>query len=198
MRCGQIEALHSYLADNLSSVLNPEELLRADWVARVSALDLFVHELIAQKAQEVFLGKLTTPPAYKKLRLPMATIHECLNSTSDNSRTSAFDLQLRSQLSFVSYQLPEPIADGIRMVSDIELWKCVAIELGAEERFAANEAKKIKKQLSLIVSRRNKIAHEGDVAPGPTREPWPIDANQLIDVREFIYKITTAINKVVG
>jgi hypothetical protein len=46
-RCAQLSALHTYLENNVAGILQPD-VLRAEWVARVSALDLYVHELIAQ------------------------------------------------------------------------------------------------------------------------------------------------------
>lgn len=55
-RCSQISALHAYLAKNVSAVLSPDELLRAEWVARLSALDLYIHELVAQSMVETFEG----------------------------------------------------------------------------------------------------------------------------------------------
>lgn len=55
-RCAEIEALHTYMAGQLTAVLSPDELLRAEWVARVSALDLYVHELIAQNMLKIFEG----------------------------------------------------------------------------------------------------------------------------------------------
>lgn len=47
-RCDELTAMHAYLANQLTPALRPDELLRAEWVARVSALDLYVHELVAQ------------------------------------------------------------------------------------------------------------------------------------------------------
>ena len=45
--------------------------------------------------------------------------------------SAAFDLEVRSKLSRVTYQLPDDIADGIRLVSACELWDDIAVSKGA-------------------------------------------------------------------
>ena len=53
-RCAELRTLYSYLASNLTTAFQPDELLRAEWAARVSALDLYVHELVAEKMLQIF------------------------------------------------------------------------------------------------------------------------------------------------
>jgi hypothetical protein len=43
----------------------------------------------------------------------------------------AFDLEIRTKLARVTDQFPDDIADGIRMVSPIELWNEIARHHGA-------------------------------------------------------------------
>ena len=38
--------LHAYVINNFAPVFQPDELLRAEWAMRVSALDLYVHEVV--------------------------------------------------------------------------------------------------------------------------------------------------------
>lgn len=52
------------------------------------------------------------------------------------------------------------IAEGIRLISDKKLWDEVAHKMGKP-----NREKEIKQELSSIVERRNKIAHEADIEP---------------------------------
>jgi hypothetical protein len=47
------------------------------------------------------------------------------------------------------------------------------------------------KRLAIIVDRRNKIVHEGDLQPMVPRTPWLID-------RGDVSQVTTLINDVVG
>ena len=56
LRCDELSGLQTYLSKNVSAVVKTEELLRAEWMSRVSALDLFVHELVAQSMLQIFQG----------------------------------------------------------------------------------------------------------------------------------------------
>lgn len=193
-RCAYLTTLHAYLANNVSSVMQPDELLRAEWVARVSALDLYIHELVAQRMLEIFDGLKSPTPAYLKFKIKNDTLERIRSVKIKTDASAAFDLDIRNQLSFLTYQDPEKIADGIRLFSPIELWNEVALKCGATLSNQNTVAKTVKKDLSLIVERRNKIAHEGDLQPALPRQPWPISATDLVFVKETIEKIVRAID----
>jgi hypothetical protein len=195
-RCTQLTTLHNYIATNTSSVLQPDELLRAEWVARVSALDLYVHELIAQRMLEIFQGHRPTCNGYKRFQISNDTVHRIRLSASQYDADAAFDLDVRTQLGFLSFQDPERIADGVRLCSSVELWNEVAVNLGATPQTRTDDAKRLKKELSLIVLRRNQIAHEGDLRPTPTRDPWQIAKADVRDVALRLDSIVRAIDKV--
>ena len=195
-RCSLLSGLHAYLAANAAAVMQPEELLRAEWVARVAALDLYIHELVAQRLLEIFEG--TRPPTtnYVALRISNGTIDRIRTSTTSGDAARAFDLDIRTQLSTVTYQDPEKIADGIRLFSTVELWNSVALQLGASQATKTSYAKSLKTQLSLIVKRRNKIAHEGDLEPVAPRVPTAMNRADVLVVSQFIEQIVRAIDVV--
>lgn len=196
-RCTQLSVLQAYLAKNVSAVLNPEELLRAEWVARVSALDLYVHELVAQGMLSIFDGRRPATSAYLRFHIPLEVVSRFRAAQSLTDAAAAFDLEVREQLAILTFQHPDKIADGVRLFSPAELWNDVATKLGATSSNKTNEAKKTKQQLSLIVSRRNQIAHEGDLQPTQLREPWPISRTDLEIVTLTLEKIVHAIDTVV-
>lgn len=193
-RCEQLSALHAFLANNLSAVLRPDEILRAEWVARVSALDLYVHELVAQRMLAIFEGRFPKTAAYSAFRIPTETLDRIRSSTVPSDTSAAFDFEVRKQLGLLTFQDPEKIADGVRLCSNAELWLCVAEKLGATAQPKVAEAKAIKRTLAAIVQRRNKIAHEGDLQPGIPRTPWPISQPDLTTVSSFVEKIVRAID----
>ena len=164
-RCSEIETLHSYLVGKLTAAMSAEELLRAEWVARVSALDLFIHELVAQNMLRIFEGTRRSCAGFSKFHCSSDALLRVRNAVSTADAAAAFDLEVRSKLSRVTYQFPEEIADGIRLVSECELWNDVALAKGATAATKSAQAKGLKKDLSLIVERRNKIVHEGDLQP---------------------------------
>jgi len=199
-RCGQLSALHAYLAGKVTAVLHPEEILRAEWVARVAALDLYVHELTAQGMVSIFEGRLPSTPAYQRFAVPNETLDRIRHAISVGApapASAAFDLFVRTDLGRRTFQYPDDIADAIRLFSSMELWNEVALRFGATPANKSETAKSIKKTLSLVIERRNKIAHEGDLQPPPLREPWPISHADLAFVRQHIEGIVKPIEVLV-
>ncbi|MBT9446530.1 MAG: hypothetical protein IV086_12585 [Hyphomonadaceae bacterium] len=195
-RANLLRGLHDHLAATLTVALKPDELLRAEWVCRVSALDLYVHEIVAQKLVAAFAGAKVAAKGAGKFQIGANRLFDIM-SASQTQAEALFDLEVRAKLSLISYQDPEKIADGIRLVSDVELWNEIALQLGATPSNKATVAKSLKQQLSLIVERRNKIAHEGDLQPSLPREEWPIAASDLDMVKAFLESLIDALEKVV-
>lgn len=196
-RCGELTAMHAYLANQLTPALTPDELLRAEWVARVSALDLYVHELVAQGMMETFEGRRKPSAAFLRFQLSNEALLRIRATTLPEVASSAYDLEVRSRLSLATYQEPEKIAEGVRLISDVPLWNSIATKLGSSPATMDNDAKVAKRGLSLIVERRNKIAHEGDLQPSVPRTPWPIVQADLQYVASFIRSIVDAIDQIV-
>jgi hypothetical protein len=119
------------------------------------------------------------------------------NARTPADRAAAFELEVRTRLSRVTYQAPDDIADGIRLVSPCSLWNEVALRLGASAATVTTVAGDIRRKLSVIVDRRNKIVHEGDLQPTVPRMPWPISRSDLADVTTFIASIVSAIEAIV-
>jgi len=198
LRCDVLAIAYSHTSRSLTGAFKAEEILRAEWVARVSALDLFIHETIAQNMLLIFQKNKPTCIGYNKFTLP----HRVVDSIRDPSSTPTdaarfFNLEIRRQLGFLTYQHPKNIAEGIRFISNIELWNSVALHNGAISKTMQTHASNIRNQLEAIVDRRNKIAHEGDMQPSVPRTPWPINHGQLITVRDFISSLVNAIDAVV-
>lgn len=196
-RCGEIEALHAYLAGRLTAAISADELLRAEWMARVSALDLYVHELVAQSMVRIFEGTRKSCPGFSKFHCSSDVLLRIKDAPTLADASAAFDLEVRSKLSRVTYQFPDDIADGIRLVSACELWNDVALAKGATATTKSGLAKSLKKDLSLIVERRNKIAHEGDLQPSIPRTPWPISRVDVSYAAGFIEDLVRTIDGIV-
>lgn len=194
-RCDLLSLTYSYTSSNMSGVFDSQEILRAEWVARVSALDLYIHELVAQKMLEIFQGTRSRTLRFDKFTIPHSVMSDIINNPSTRDQT--YDLEVRRQIGIQTYQTSESIADGIRLISDIGLWRLVALDQGSTSSAADSRAKSMKMQLNAIVERRNKIAHEGDMKPLTPREPWPIAGQDLVVVRNFIEALVTSIDRIV-
>lgn len=198
LRCAHLSALHAYLERNVSGVLKPEELLRSEWVARVSALDLYVHELVAQRMVGIFEERFPVTSAYSEFRISNEVLKRIRTATSTTHASFAFDLEVRRQLSIQSFQHPEKVASAIRLCSAVELWGEVAKHNGASEQEKVSVAKSMKASLAAIAERRNKIAHEGDLQPCIPRVPWPISRDDLVLVATSIEQVVRSIDFVVN
>jgi hypothetical protein len=196
MRAGLFGGLHAYITKNAAAVLDPTELLRAEWAMRVSALDLYVHELVSQRLLEIFRGARPTCPGYLKIPISNNALMRIRANGKGNVSDSAFDLEMRTRLSRVTFQAPDEIADGIRMVSSIELWSEIVKHNGATGAAIKADAAALKAELSQIVNRRHKIVHEGDLQPSMPRVPWPITRPDVDHVKNVILRIVKGIEAV--
>jgi hypothetical protein len=101
------------------------------------------------------------------------------------NNTSWLEDEIRERLGYQSFQQPDKIADAIRLISEKKLWEEVSIQLGKPQ-------KDIKQQLSAIVDRRNKIAHEAD----GIGSRWNIDEVLVNDAVDFLEKVVESIHQV--
>ncbi|MBB3834010.1 hypothetical protein FHR55_002232 [Xanthomonas arboricola] len=175
-----------------------DELLRAEWVAKVSAFDLYVHELVSQRLVNIFSGSLPKAVAFSNVRVTAETAMRMADQDS-LEREKTFDLDVRTQLSHLTFQMPDKVADAIRLTSDAELWNKVSAKLNPTFTLAkvVRESKVLRADLRRIIDRRNKIAHEGDMQPFEPRTPWPINLAQVDLVSDFLLKLVEAIDSVV-
>lgn len=196
-RADLFAALHAFISSRTAAALDPTELLRAEWAMRVSALDLYIHEVVAQNLVKIFQGTRPTCSGYSKLQISADTLMRIRSAGPGAMSDAAFELDVRERLARVTYQAPDDIADGIRLVSSIELWNEIAKYYGATGGATKTAASAVKIELSAIASRRNKIVHEGDLQPGLPRTEWPISRTDVNDVKNAILRIVDAIDHLV-
>jgi hypothetical protein len=185
-RVRSLGGLTQALVSMTTSAIDASDILRAQYVLAVSALDYYVHEVTRLGMLEIFDGKRQPPPAFLRFRISL----DCLSSGNVISRND-FDSEIRSQHGWIAFQHPDKLADAIRLFSDAKLWDCVSAEIGMK-------ADKIKERLKLTVDRRNKIAHEADMDPTYPKARWPIAAADVNGVVEFLINVVEAIHVTVA
>lgn len=182
-RADVLATLYSFVTNNVSAVLRPDELLRSEWAIRVSALDLYIHETVAQNLLKIFQGQRPVCPGYSKLQISSDALMRIHTNGPGLVSETTFDLEIRTRLARATYQFPDDIADGIRMISPLELWIEIAKHDGATTPSEIKlRAAALKGELTQIVNRRNKIVHEGDLQPSLPRTPWPIERSDVVFV----------------
>lgn len=178
-------ALHSVLEASTTEALDLSDILRAEFVISISALDHYIHELVEAGMRDIYNKK--RPPTSKFLSFNVA-----LGSFwQDTSVLASHDWLIegvRSKHSFRSFQHPERIAEVIKLISDVKLWE----EVG--KKFAVRP-EDVRGQLELVVDRRNKIVHEADT-DRTIGSRWPIDAKLVDDTISFIETLVDALNSI--
>jgi RiboL-PSP-HEPN len=156
-----------------------------------------VHEVVAQNMLLIFEGVRTTCPGFLTFPFSNDTLIRVRNAETPSAASAAFDFEIRNRLSRVTYQFPGDIANGIRLISECELWNEIALAQNAAAPTKIVTAKSLKKSLSLIIERRNKIAHEGDLQPTIPRSPWPISRADVSFASDFILNLVRTIDDII-
>lgn len=186
-RVEHLAGLYKAIASLTTPAVDSSDLLRAQIVLAVSALDFYVHQATLVGMTEVYTGKRPPTPAFEKYRISVGA----MMAGHAGGGTAWLEAEIRDRHSFLSFQQPDKIADAIRLFTDVKLWQAVGTKLGMDE---AN----LKSRLRLIVDRRNKIAHEADLDPSYPGARWPISEADTAQSRQFISEVVEAIHEVVA
>lgn len=184
-RVRSLGGLHAAMAGLLAPIVDRSDILRAQYVMAVSALDHYVHEAVRLGMLEIFDGVRPPTPAYLRFRVSLSCI---ATPTTANVVRNELEADIREQHSYLSFQRPDKVANAIRLVSEQPLWENVAQSL-------ATTPQSIKQRLTLVVDRRNKIAHEADLDPTYPNVRWPIveaDLQQVISTVQGVVESTHA------
>jgi len=187
-RVRDLIAVHNSLKAQASSVLDLSDMLRAALVLAVSALDYYIHEVVRIGMLEIHRGQRLEPPAFSGFQISLGNARAGINAGQNID--SWLEDEIRQRHSYKSFQQPNAIADAVRLICDKKLWEEVSINMGSP-------AKDIKQQLSLIVDRRNKIAHEADIDPTLSLgNRWPIDELLVNEAVDFLEQVVESIHKI--
>ncbi|WP_312451549.1 HEPN domain-containing protein [Comamonas sp.] len=180
-RARHLGGLFTSLSRLVTPVVDTSDLLRAQIVLAVSALDYFIHEITLYGMIQTFEGNRPATDAFLKHK-----ISGSVYLAPTGQALTVFRNDVKERNSFLSFQQPDKIAEAIRMFHGKPLWRGVASRLGSNEVL-------IKEQLRLIVERRNKVAHEADIDPSFPGARWPISIEDTLSSINFIEQIGQAI-----
>lgn len=163
----------------VAPALDLSDILRGAIVLGVSALDQLVHEAVRVGMLEAYAGTRPETDAFRRFEVSLASVRL---ATASSGGLDWFDAEVRSRHAFLTFQRPDKIADGIRLISDVPLWQAVANAMNARPE-------DIRRRLNLIVTRRNQIAHEADMNPAFPGTRWPITEADVVDVTSFLSQL---------
>jgi hypothetical protein len=186
-RVRALGGLFTALSHLTTSAIDATDLLRAQVVMAVSALDHYIHEITRIGMLEVFNGSRPRTDAFLRFQV---TMDAAMSGLAGGGGSSWFEAEIRERHGYLAFQYPDKIADAIRLFSSRELWPSIASIL-------ALPVQDVKNHLRLIIERRNKISHEADLDPSYPGSRWPIHPIDVQNAIDFIEKICEAIHSIV-
>ncbi len=187
-RVRALGGLYAALSRLTTPIVDTSDILRAQIVLAVSALDHYVHEITRLGMLEVLSGARPATGAFRRFQVTMDAA--LLGISSGKGGASWLEDEIREKHGYLAFQHPDKIADAVRHFSSCELWPSVAAQLKIS-------VEDVKTRLRLIVERRNKIAHEADVDPSYPGSRWPISLQDVENTITFIEQVCEAIQSAI-
>ena len=175
-----LRGIYTALRGLTTGALDLSDILRAQIVMAVSAMDTYVHAVARIGMVEIYVGARPATDAYRHFAVSL----DCASQLAGGA-TGALETEIRRLHGFQTFQDPKKIADAVRLVSAIQLWNSVSAALG-------EPPDDVKQSILLIVQRRNKIAHEADVDP-VFGGRWPINEPMVDNAIDRIERVCEVI-----
>src|SRR3989304_777606 len=125
-RVKAVGGLYEGISHLTTPAIDATDLLRAQIVLVVSALDHSIHEVTRLGMLEVFNGVRQPTTAFRRFQV---TIDAAMTGLADPG-SSWFETEVRAKHGYLAFQRPDKIADAIRLFSLSDLWPAVASKLG--------------------------------------------------------------------
>jgi len=192
-RARDMMGLASSLANTTSGAMDLSDVHRAAFVQGVSAFDTFVHEEIRVRILGIFTSGSPMPKALHKFKVSLASAQIAVAG----SGLGWLETEIREQHSLLSFQKPDKVADAVRLISDVQLWKALADHLGQGPLGGETGDLILKRRLTLVADRRNTIVHQSDLDPTPPGdELYPMTRATVEDALVFLDQIARGIQAV--
>lgn len=181
----ELDALFIHLKDNLHLPNDLTDILRAEWVYCVSAMDKLIHELARIGMIESFQGRRPQTAKFSSFGITTNTLLSNISNTGYPTEYW-FEQEIIEKHKHLAFQAPEKIADALSLIwNDQHKWQTLATMLGTNQQALTT-------QLKTIVNRRNQIVHEADLDL-TTGVRNRVDKVDIDDVVIFIEKLSEAI-----
>ena len=201
-----MRAFYTYLNTHCSIPKDDlTDLLRAELVNIVSAMDRFIHEMVRIGIINSFTGSSTPTDKCKSMPLRFDTMQEVVNCISRGTPPTSIEETAEywinkavvTLLKTMSFQKIDKIKDALSYIWD-EQHKIQALINKMRYSYPStvitinNKQKYIENKIDLIVNRRNQIVHEADYdisthSKRTIEEGWLDDTISFI--KEFVYSL---------
>lgn len=178
-------SIYHYLqskAKNLDATI----LLRSQFVLIISAFDTYVHSMIVNKIIDSYFS--SEQQFNIQLDIPLSLAYEMKDLNVDMQKNKLYNFLVK-KLSKDSFQSPKSIEYAFSILGISKIWT----KLSDKMQMQPDD---IKNMLSIIVNRRNKIAHESDwnVVTGSYED---IELTDVLDCKNFINNMVDSIDDII-
>ena len=183
-RARDLVALGQSIGAMTAGRVDASDLYRASLVQGVAALDHYVHGVILDRSVDILLSRLPLPTAASKIGLPVSAVQEILQATSVAEQEQRARTHLVERLGKETYQRSSAIGDGLASVGVPQVW-AKGFNKPPKPHLLA---------LDLVVSRRNRIAHECDADPAVPGSVVLLSASDALDSLAVVEACAQAID----
>ena len=156
IRVKNLGAIYKNINSQTTQILDLSDILRAQYVMLVSALDHFIHEIVRFGMIEIYKDKRKETKKFKEFIFGLDAKIINKDNIEPYKDTVWLDYQIRYKNGFKSFQQADKIREAMLLITDKDIWE----ELSS---LMNQDSKMLKNKLNLIVDRRNQIAHEADI-----------------------------------
>lgn len=178
--------LFTMIQTHMPTLLNQgEDILRAEIVMIVSAMDTYYHDIVRTGLLQIYQGQRTNSnngASYSGFSLLDLTLIK--NASTEQDKLIHIDNTIRRINSKDSYQSPQSIEYAMNLVGVNGIWSKISPLIGLTPSDTKTE-------LSTIIRRRNQIAHESDINPA-TMTQFSISKSDADHVVSFISQFVEA------
>lgn len=187
----QLGVIYLAFSDKVTEAIKLDELLRAEVVLAVSALDCYVHDIVRIGMGRAFNATTGEPNAFLAFGVTLGFVKDLLAATSLVEKNALVDQEIRRAHGFKTFQAADNISQALSLIGVASIWDKVGTSIGMSSKDART-------QLNVIVDRRNRIAHEGDIDPTMgIGVKYAIDFPMVKSAVDFVDGVTHAINAIV-
>lgn len=167
------------------------EILRAELVLAVAAMDCFIHDLVRMRMSEIFQAAENKPEAFLNFNISLKAVEEIFAASTKEDRIYSFEQEIRRLHGYRTFQRSDNISQAFSLIGVKSVWDKAGKKLGLSTADVRN-------QLDLIVQIRDRIAHESDIDPS-LDDKYPIDPITVNNSIKFLENIAdTLYSAVVG
>ena len=139
-RVKTLGGLHQAFDQQTTLAVDLSDLLRAQIVMIISALDHYIHEITRVGMLEVYDGKRPQTNAFLRFQVTMDATMTGISKPSENDW---FDREIRDKHGHKAFQHPDNIAKAVKLFSPCKLWRSVASELNLTDQDVKNRLRSI-------------------------------------------------------